>query len=100
MTSVDDISMFDSNFGLQLASSQPHLDNFEDYSFAFDSANTATSCSHPALQEVLNRGNHMTTMTNISKGPAEQSQASQTTIASSSENEIERLKRYTPFGFS
>jgi hypothetical protein len=100
MTSVDDISMFGSNFGLQPASSQPHLDHFEDYSFAFDPANTATSCSHRELQEVLNRGNPMTTMTNISKGHAEQTQASQTTTASSYDNEIERLKRYVPSGFS
>jgi hypothetical protein len=100
MTSVNDISMFDSNFGHQPASSQPHLDNFEDYSFAFDPAHTATSCSHRALQEVLNRGNPMTTMTNISKGHTEQTQASQTTTASSSDTEIERLKRCAPSGFS
>ena len=93
MTSVDDISMFDSNFGHQPASSQPHLDTFEDYTFAFDPAHTATNCSHRALQEVLNRGNSMTTMTNISKGQIEQTQASQTITASSSDTEIEKLKR-------
>ncbi|PVH73210.1 hypothetical protein DL98DRAFT_538574 [Cadophora sp. DSE1049] len=92
MTSVDDISMFDSNIGLQPGSSRP-LDHFEDYSFVFDPANTATSCSHRELQEVLNQGNPMTTMTSISKGRAERTQASQTTTASSYDNEIERLKR-------
>lgn len=100
MTSADDISMFDSNFGHQAASSQPHLDSFEDYSFAFDPAHTATSCSHRALQEVLNRGNTMTTMTNISKGQTEQTQAPNTITASSSDTEIEMLKRYAPSGFS
>lgn len=95
MTSVDDISMFDSNFGHQPASSQLHLDHFEDYSFAFDPANTANSCSHRELQEVVDRGNPMTTMTSTSKGHAEQTQASQTT-ASSYNNEIEMLKKYIP----
>ena len=96
MTSVDEISMYDSNFGLQQASSQTHHDNFEDYPFAFEPANTAASCSHRALQEVINSGYPMTTMTSISKVHAEQTQASQFTTASSADTEIERLKRYTP----
>lgn len=97
MTSVDDYSMFGPNFGLQSASSHPHLDNLEEFSFPVDPANTAASCSHRKLQEVLTHGNHMA---DISKGHAEQTQASQTITASNYDNEIEKLKRYAPSGFS
>lgn len=100
MNSVDDYSMFGPNFGLQPASSQPHLDNLENFSFAVDTANTAASCSHSKLQEVLSSGNPMTAMPNISKGHAEQAQASQTITVSNYDNEIEGLRRYAPSGFS
>ncbi|KFX94962.1 hypothetical protein O988_06069 [Pseudogymnoascus sp. VKM F-3808] len=65
MTPVDDYSMFGPNFGLLPPSSQPHLDNLENFSFAVDPANTAASCSH----------------------------TSQTVTASNYNNEIEGLKR-------
>jgi hypothetical protein len=100
MTSVDDISMLGSNVGLQLANSQAHLDNFEDYSFAFDAANVATSCSHRELQEILDGGNPATTMTNISRGHAQKTQAPQASISSSYDTDIERLKRYAPSDLS
>jgi hypothetical protein len=99
MTSVDDIPMFDSNLGFQPPNSQRHQ-NFEDYSFAFDPTNTATICTHRELQEILDGGNPMTTMTNISKGHAEKAQASHNSTASSHNNEIDSLKRYAPSGSS
>ncbi|KFX88553.1 hypothetical protein V490_07567 [Pseudogymnoascus sp. VKM F-3557] len=88
MTSIEDYSMFGSNFG-----SQPHLDSPEDFSFAVDPAKTAASCSHRKLQEVLTRGNPMTAMINISECHAEQTQAPQSITALNYDNEIERLKR-------
>jgi hypothetical protein len=92
--------MFDSNFGLQSTNSQPHLDNFEEYSFAFDAANTLTSCRHRDLQEVLDIGNPASTMKNVLKGHALQSQAPPTSTSSNYDTEIEKLRRYAPAQFS
>ncbi|KAH8589211.1 hypothetical protein B0O99DRAFT_637482 [Bisporella sp. PMI_857] len=100
MTSADGISMFGSNFGLQPASSQPRLDNFEDYSFTFGAANAPTLCSHRELQEVLDRGDLAATMTNISKGHAQQTPVPPTSISSSYHTDIESLKKYAPSGFN
>lgn len=92
---TDGYSIFGSSF--QHASSQPPVANLDDF-FAIDPANTAASCSHRKLQEVLNSGNPMTTIANI--GHAEQTKASQTIAASNCDDEIERLKGYAPFGVS
>jgi hypothetical protein len=94
MTSFEDASMFGSNFGLQSTNNQPHLNNFGEYTFAVDPANTVTTCRHGDLQEILESESSANTMANISKGHALQSQTPPTSTSSSCDADIEKLQKY------